>query len=263
MSDLASSLDEIEDRLDQGVYRPGPWSAFLRAADHRPRAERLALADRVSNQVFLSGFTVAKGAIIPTTTTLASGFTIQAAAWRWGEERAICAVTGLYTGEAVGAQGITQKVHRELPRRKTTERQWEAHEAKLDLPVREMLEFQNGAVGVVFNLEENSIGTVVLGDYLGIKEGDEVITTPFTFIATAEAIRYVGAKPVFVDIDPQTYNMDLQQAEAAITSRTRAILPVHIFGQPVDMATVMALADKHNLQVVEDCAQSFGAHIDD
>lgn len=96
----------------------------------------------------------------------------------------------------------------------------------------------------------------------GIKEGDEVITTPFTFIATAEAIRYVGAKPVFVDIDPQTYNMDLQQAEAAITSRTRAILPVHIFGQPVDMATVVALADKHNLQVVEDCAQSFGAHID-
>jgi dTDP-4-amino-4,6-dideoxygalactose transaminase len=96
----------------------------------------------------------------------------------------------------------------------------------------------------------------------GIGEGDEVITTPFTFIATAEAIRYVGAIPVFVDIDPQTYNMDLNRVEAAISERTRAILPVHIFGQPVDMAAILSLADRHDLLVIEDCAQSFGAHID-
>ncbi|MBT2970000.1 MAG: erythromycin biosynthesis sensory transduction protein eryC1 [gamma proteobacterium symbiont of Ctena orbiculata] len=96
----------------------------------------------------------------------------------------------------------------------------------------------------------------------GVQEGDEVITTPFTFIATAEAIRYVGATPVFVDIDPQSYNMDPGQVEEVITERTRAILPVHIFGQPVDMASILSLAERHNLQVIEDCAQSFGAHID-
>jgi len=133
----------------------GRWdAAAFRAAVKREQARSLArvvlssyngrwaLSDRVSNQVFLSGITVASGAITPQTTTLASGFTIQAAAWRWGEERAVVAVTGLYTGEAVGAQSLTQKVHRELPRQKTTERQWEAHDAKLELPVREMLEFQ-------------------------------------------------------------------------------------------------------------------------
>jgi dTDP-4-amino-4,6-dideoxygalactose transaminase len=96
----------------------------------------------------------------------------------------------------------------------------------------------------------------------GVTEGDEVITTPFTFIATAEAIRYVNAKPVFVDIDPQTFNIDINQVEAAITERTRAILPVHIFGQPADMAAIELLAGRHGLQVIEDCAQSFGAHID-
>ncbi|MET0072135.1 MAG: DegT/DnrJ/EryC1/StrS family aminotransferase [Candidatus Thiodiazotropha sp.] len=95
----------------------------------------------------------------------------------------------------------------------------------------------------------------------GVTEGDEVITTAFTFIATAEAIRYVGATPVFVDIDPHTFNMDLNQAEDAITERTRAILPVHIFGQPVDMTAVLSLAGRHDLRVIEDCAQSFGAHI--
>lgn len=96
----------------------------------------------------------------------------------------------------------------------------------------------------------------------GVEAGDEVITTPFTFIATAEAILYVGATPVFVDIDPQTFNIDLQLAEAAITDKTSAIIPVHLFGQPVDMAALNALAERHDLQVVEDCAQSFGASIE-
>ncbi|MFO8025673.1 DegT/DnrJ/EryC1/StrS family aminotransferase [Thiohalophilus sp.] len=95
----------------------------------------------------------------------------------------------------------------------------------------------------------------------GIGEGDEVITSAFTFIATAEAIRYVGAIPVYVDIRPDTYNLDPGLIEAAMTDRTRAILPVHLFGQPADMNAIMALADKHNLKIIEDCAQSFGADI--
>jgi len=96
----------------------------------------------------------------------------------------------------------------------------------------------------------------------GIKCGDEVITTPFTFIATAEAIRYVGAKPVFVDIDPQSFNIDVNLIKAAITPKTRAIMPVHLFGQPADMAAIRALAIRHQLKIIEDCAQSFGADIE-
>jgi dTDP-4-amino-4,6-dideoxygalactose transaminase len=93
----------------------------------------------------------------------------------------------------------------------------------------------------------------------GIGPGDEVITTPFTFVATAEAIRYVGATPVFVDIDPLTYNIDPAGIEAAVTPATRAVLPVHLFGQPTDTDAVVAVCDRHGLLMVEDCAQSFGA----
>ncbi len=92
-----------------------------------------------------------------------------------------------------------------------------------------------------------------------IKRGDEVITTPFTFIATAEAISYVGATPVFVDIDPRTFNIDANKIESAITGKTRAIIPVHLYGQAADMGTIMALAKDRGLRVIEDCAQSFGA----
>lgn len=95
----------------------------------------------------------------------------------------------------------------------------------------------------------------------GIGPGDEVITSPFTFIATAEAICYVGATPVFVDIDPKTFNIDPALIEAAVTPRTKAIIPVHIFGQPADMAPISAICEKHNLLLIEDCAQSFGAAI--
>jgi dTDP-4-amino-4,6-dideoxygalactose transaminase len=94
---------------------------------------------------------------------------------------------------------------------------------------------------------------------LKIGPGDEVITTPFTFIATAETISAVGAKPVLVDVDPQTYNIDLNLIEAAITPRTKAIMPVHLFGRPVDMNALMAIADRHQIKVIEDCAQSTGA----
>ncbi len=93
----------------------------------------------------------------------------------------------------------------------------------------------------------------------GIGPGDEVITPAFTFIATAEAISYTGAEPVFVDIDPETFNIDPALIEAAITPRTRAILPVHLFGQPADLEPIAALCRKHGLKLIEDCAQSFGA----
>ncbi|HSW63063.1 MAG TPA: DegT/DnrJ/EryC1/StrS family aminotransferase [Dissulfurispiraceae bacterium] len=96
---------------------------------------------------------------------------------------------------------------------------------------------------------------------LGIGRGDEVITTPFTFFATAEAIMYVGATPVFVDVEPGTCNMDPRQIEAKITNKTKAILPVHIFGHPADMDEIVRIAGKHKLSVVEDCAQSFGASL--
>ncbi len=94
---------------------------------------------------------------------------------------------------------------------------------------------------------------------LGIGPGDEVITTPFTFFATAEAISQVGADPVFVDVDEDSMNLDPGLAERAITGRTRALLPVHLFGRPCDLGPILELAGRHGLKVVEDCAQSFGA----
>ena len=93
----------------------------------------------------------------------------------------------------------------------------------------------------------------------GIQPGDEVITSAFTFIATAEAIRFIGATPVFVDIQPHSFNIDPDQIRAAITDKTRAILPVHLFGQPADMKEILALAEEFDLLVIEDCAQSFGS----
>jgi UDP-2-acetamido-2-deoxy-ribo-hexuluronate aminotransferase len=96
-------------------------------------------------------------------------------------------------------------------------------------------------------------------DALGIGEGDEVITTPFTFFATVEAILYTGATPVFVDIEPDTLNIDVSQIEANITGKTKALLPVHLFGHPADMRTILNIAKKHRLKMIEDCAQSFGA----
>lgn len=94
---------------------------------------------------------------------------------------------------------------------------------------------------------------------LGLQTGDEVITTPFTFIATAEVIALLGLKPVFVDIDSQTFNMDVTQIEASITPRTKVILPVHLFGQCAEMEPLLAIARRHNLYVVEDACQAIGA----
>jgi dTDP-4-amino-4,6-dideoxygalactose transaminase len=93
----------------------------------------------------------------------------------------------------------------------------------------------------------------------GIKPGDEVITTPFTFVASVAAVGYTGATPVFVDIDPKTYLIDPNKIEAAITPKTKAILPVHLYGQACDMDAIMAIAKKHGLIVIEDACQAHGA----
>jgi dTDP-4-amino-4,6-dideoxygalactose transaminase len=93
----------------------------------------------------------------------------------------------------------------------------------------------------------------------GVGSGHEVITVPNTFIATTEAITLTGARPIFVDIDPETYTMDTGQIESAITERTRAIIPVHLYGQPANMAPILAIAERHKLLVVEDAAQAHGA----
>ena len=94
---------------------------------------------------------------------------------------------------------------------------------------------------------------------LGVGAGDEVITTPFSFIATAETIALLGAVPVYTDIDPRTYNLDPARIEAAITPRTKAIIPVSLYGQPADFPVINAIAERHGLPVIEDGAQSFGA----
>jgi len=98
---------------------------------------------------------------------------------------------------------------------------------------------------------------------LNISTGDEIILPVNTFIATAEAITLNGAKPVFVDINPETYNIDPQKIEKAISRRTRAIIPVHLFGQPADMSSILKIAKKHKLFVIEDCAQAHGAKYKD
>ncbi len=93
----------------------------------------------------------------------------------------------------------------------------------------------------------------------GIGEGDEVITTPFTFIASANSILFTGAKPVFVDIDPETFNIDPEQVARAVTPRTKAIMPVHLYGYVCDMDALQAVADQHGLKIIEDACQAVGA----
>ena len=116
------------------------------------------------------------------------------------------------------------------------------------LDVKHVIGVANGTDALVIALEA-----------LGIKEGDEVITTPFTFSATAEAISVVGAKPVFVDVSLDDFNIDVNKIEEVITERTKAIMPVHIFGTPADMDKINEIAKKYNLYVIEDACQAIGA----
>jgi len=110
------------------------------------------------------------------------------------------------------------------------------------------------AVGVASGTEALQLGLLACG----IKPGDEVITTPFTFIATAEAITQCNATPVFVDIDPRTCNIDPGKVESRISEKTKAIIPVHLYGQSADMDPILELARKYSLKVIEDCAQALG-----
>lgn len=116
------------------------------------------------------------------------------------------------------------------------------------LNIKHCIGVGNGTDALIIALESLSIG-----------DGDEVITTPFTFFATAEAIVRVGAKPVFVDIDPFSYNINPEEIEKKITKKTKAIIPVHIFGQVCDMDRILEIAKKYNLYIIEDACQAFGA----
>ncbi len=122
---------------------------------------------------------------------------------------------------------------------------------------RQFAEFCGVRHAVAVNSGTSALHLALL--LLGVGPGDEVITTPYTFIATSWAISYVGARPVYVDIDDATFNIDVDQVEKAITSKTKAILPVHLYGLPCDLHSLLKIASKHALPIVEDAAQAHGA----
>jgi dTDP-4-amino-4,6-dideoxygalactose transaminase len=121
----------------------------------------------------------------------------------------------------------------------------------------EFAAYSGTGIGVGVNTGTSALHLALLAADIG--PGDEVITVPFTFVATVAAIRYTGATPVFVDIDPRTFTMDPAGLEAAITERTKAIMPVHLYGQAADMDPILAIARRHGLLVIEDAAQAHGA----
>jgi len=121
----------------------------------------------------------------------------------------------------------------------------------------EFASYSGARYGVAVNSGTSALHLALLA--AGVGPGDEVITVPFTFVATTAAVWYTGAKPVFVDVDPESYCMDSARIEEAITPRTRAILPVHLYGQAADMDAISAIARRHGLPVIEDAAQAHGA----
>lgn len=154
--------------------------------------------------------------------------------------------------------------------------QYQLYKNEIDIAIQNVLNKSNYIMGEEVSILEKSLEEFTGAKYaitcsngtdalllammaLGIKKGDEVITTPFTFIATAETISFLGAIPVFVDIDEKTYNIDASLIEEKITSKTKAIMPVSLYGQPSDMDQIQNIATKYNLKVIVDGAQSFGA----
>ena len=155
-------------------------------------------------------------------------------------------------------------------------KQYEAHRAEIDVAVKRVLESGRYILGEEVNAFEREFasyvgvrhavgvgsGTEALHLALsacGIGEGDEVITVAHTAVATVAAIELCGATPVFVDIEPDYFTLDANQLENAITSRTKAIIPIHLYGQPADLAAIVSVAQQHGLRVIEDCAQAHGA----
>jgi dTDP-4-amino-4,6-dideoxygalactose transaminase len=122
---------------------------------------------------------------------------------------------------------------------------------------REFAAYSGASEGIAVNTGTSALHLALIA--AGVRAGDEVITVPFTFVATVAAIGYIGAKAVFVDIDPKTFTIDPAQIEQAITSRTKAIVPVHLYGQPADMDPIVAIARRHGLVVIEDACQAHGA----
>lgn len=122
---------------------------------------------------------------------------------------------------------------------------------------REFAAYCGGRHGIAVNSGTSALHLALLA--AGVGAGDEVITVPFTFVATVAAIRYTGARPVFVDIDPRSYTLDVNQLERAITPRTKAIVPVHLYGQSADMDPILEVAQRRGLVVIEDAAQAHGA----
>lgn len=122
---------------------------------------------------------------------------------------------------------------------------------------REFADYTGAAQAIGVNTGTSALHLALLA--AGIGDGDEVITVPCTFVATVAAIRYTGARPVFIDVDPVTLTMDPAQIEGAITARTRAILPVHLYGQPADLDPILEIAKRRGLTVIEDAAQAHGA----
>ena len=154
--------------------------------------------------------------------------------------------------------------------------QYQLYKTEIDEAIHAVLNKSNYIMGEEINQLENSLQEFTSAKYaiscssgtdalllammaLDIKPGDEVITTPFTFIATAETIAFLGATPIFVDIDDRTYNINPDLIEDKITSKTKAIIPVSLYGQPANMEKIQNIANKHNLKVIIDGAQSFGS----
>ena len=157
--------------------------------------------------------------------------------------------------------------------------QYHSIKTEIDAAVLDLLESSHFVLGSKVAAFEDAFATYCQAQYAigvntgtsalhlallaaGIGPGDEVITTPFTFVATAAAIGYAGARPVFVDIDPASFNIDPTKIEAALTPRTKAIIPVHLYGQPADMGAIMEIARRHGLVVIEDACQAHGAEFE-